>query len=128
MNIESAKKAAEFVRLCAFDERGRIVHATVPGHDSELYSVEFDRVDGLGEANLLIVKSCCSDKGHCKGLRSSICYHAIAALMAAAKNYTLSFCKHKADAVNLMRFGGDKSCLVSEPSGKRFWIVYRKVN
>ena len=128
MNMTSARKVAEFVNLCDFDEKNRVVTALVPGHQSNWYNVPFER---LTINNEKIIKVHCSNHEtgeQCKGNLSSICYHCIAALIHAAgkKGFSLSFCSKQDKAEKLLRLDGCIVPIISALSQKKQWIVYTK--
>lgn len=80
MNVESAKKAAEFVSVAKVLPNGEIYR--VPGHDGRVYFVRLLRTEKGIEATCRQ-----SDRSSCLGntCHGTVCYHTLAALIASHK-------------------------------------------
>ena len=133
MNKEAARKISEFVRLCDYDEQGKLLHAVVPGHEAQWYQVEFDRQRQTPNS-LPTVRCHChnSDEGEqCKGNRHGVCYHSLGALIAAAKKkgFALILCETLADAQSVLALVKTHIVQVtSKQSGKSVFAVHRPLD
>lgn len=88
MNTQSARNVKEFVHVLSRDDQGRPTRLLVPGHEGRRYQVSLSRNGGL--------VAHCEQLGYrdhspmlpvaiCEGSLHNICYHILAACMAAAE-------------------------------------------
>lgn len=121
MNINSAKRAEEFVNILRADKKGRITRATVPGHKGKMYAVTIRRSRGV------MTSTCVTGGEECQGNKHNLCYHTIAALLASGNRgvpkVKLAFCDTEEHAQNLANLGGRYFPLRSAQSGKEAWVV-----
>lgn len=125
MNIVSAKRASEFANIQKTDNRGRVIHALVPGHKGVWYEVLINR--HLEDGQQVISTQCTSakDKVPCKGNANHICYHSLAAIMAGAEKtkVKVSFCSSQESAEKLANIGGTTHVVRSQQSKKAIWMI-----
>lgn len=103
--VTKAQAALNFVNVLQRDRRARVVSVLVPGSKAKTYHVILRRNPVLScEINIYtpfgLVKP--------KYARTVITYHAMAAVMLAAKEngFSVSWCANEDDAKNLSNLGG----------------------
>lgn len=126
MNIQSARKVAEFVQVLKSDDEDRPYLFLVPGHQGRRYQVELERNGGL-RAHCRCMTSAPPGQ-YCKGNFHTVCYHIGAACLVAAETQgkVLSWCDNEDDAERLARVGGEVFAVRSAQSGTSAWGVVRE--
>lgn len=122
MNIESARHAAEFVRICSHDKLGRVAIGMCPGHDCKIYQVNLSR----DIETSTIHASCLNvDEGaKCKGNAHGVCYHALAVIISAATRFKgkIALCESEQGAKSRAALGGQVIKIISIDSPERMSV------
>lgn len=114
--VKRARSAAQFANIVTRDARNRARVVYVPGHSGARYRVIL-RHETVGDTNVLSAE-CAKDCGvvgfdPCKA--KCVCYHSIAAVIAAAADarYDVRVAQSPKDAMKLCNFGGHVAALYS---------------
>lgn len=126
--VQTASKASTFAQVGETNRAGKNV-VIVPGHDGKRYQTILHRMKIAGvpvvHAECLIYTDR-GTPGACQGNHASVCYHAMAAVIATAglQDKSVAFCHNQQDAMRLKNLtGGTVFAIVSKQSGRAVWAV-----
>lgn len=123
--VVEAKKLQGFVQILGRDKMGKPCKFIVPGHAGRRYMVILRRQKGK-----LLVECLHNEAGsnwECEGSSKSICYHCLAAVMAAAADggKTVVFFAEYAAAKKYSNLGGVVILIEGWKSGKKIFGVVK---
>jgi hypothetical protein len=101
MNLESARKAAEFATMVKIVGTERTTTAPVyrvPGHGGRTYYVRLELV-----GNDIYTTCKRKDGTACPGNSKTVCYHSLAAIIAHTGDLPTKFCETREDAERVSR-------------------------
>lgn len=128
--VEKSRAAARFAKVIENDTVGRARLVVVPGSEGKQYTVELIRWDAHG----MILTDCHDHTEICKGNSAmregpgGICYHSLAALVAAGarRKHLVRFCEDDQDASRLTRLGYKVFCVRSNQGLGRVWMATKQ--
>lgn len=131
--VKEARAAARFVQIITRDAQGRAKTLYVPGHDGRKYQVilRHIQVDGRN----VLTAECRMDARQlgykpCQGNGRTVCYHAMAAVIASAQDggYKVAFSEDPNVAVRLSHMGGTANELMAHNgTGRVYMRIYKDI-
>jgi hypothetical protein len=123
--VDEAKKLQGFIQIMDRDKTGKPCKMNVPGHEGRRYAVILRRQTGKLLAECLHSEA--SSNWPCEGSLKSICYHCLAAIIAAAADSgkKVVFFEEYAVAKNYSNFGGAVCIVEGWKSKKQLFMVVR---